>query len=61
MILKKILKIRKDPEKNDHLSENLAMGVLMHHQKKIQKFKNTKKKSPEKNLSSGENLGTGTT
>ena len=63
----KILKSRKCPEKNDHLA-------LMYLKKKIIYFKNTKKsknskntiffiKSPEKiaiNLSSGENLETGT-
>ena len=29
----KSLKIEKCPEKNDHLSDNLAIGTLMYHQK----------------------------
>ena len=38
----KSLKIEKCPEKNDHLSDNLAKGTLMYHQKIIYS-KNTKK------------------
>ena len=42
--------------KNDHLSENLAIGALIYHQKKsIFFFKSWK------NLSSGENVEIGTT
>lgn len=47
MILTKVLKILENFLKNDHLSENLEIGALMHHpkngkiKKKYKKFEKT--------------------